>query len=151
MYTGALIAFLHHLAAFTLTASIVYELVTFRADVSLAEARRLQKLDILYGISAGAVLVAGLLRVLFFEKGGEYYTHNIFFFTKMAAFLLVGLFSIYPTIKFVSWNASLRKNQPPDIPPDEARHIKLLLVLEAIGIGVILLSAVLMARGFGIF
>jgi len=151
MLTGAIIAFLHHLAAFTLTATIVYELVTYRKDISLGEARRLQKLDIAYGISAGAVLVVGLLRVFFFEKGPAYYGHNFFFLTKMIAFLLVALLSIYPTIKFVSWNKSLAKNKVPEMPAREVARIKLLLVLELAGLAVIILSAALMARGIGTF
>jgi uncharacterized membrane protein len=36
--TSALMAFLHHLAAFTLTGSIIYELVAFHKDLTLAEA-----------------------------------------------------------------------------------------------------------------
>jgi putative membrane protein len=144
-------AFLHHLAAFSLTATIVYELVTFRKDLSLGEARRLQKLDIAYGISAGAVLVVGLLRVFYFEKGPAYYSHNFFFITKMAAFLLVGLLSIYPTVKFVSWNKSLARNKVPEMPDGEVRRIKLLLVLELVGLAVIIFSAALMARGIGTF
>lgn len=151
MIPSAIMAFLHHLAAFTLTASIVYELVTYRKDVSLAEARRLQKIDLAYGISAGVVLAAGLLRVFFFEKGVEYYIHNYFFFTKMTAFLAVGLLSIYPTVKFVSWNKSLQKDKVPEMPAKEVARIKLLLVLELIGIAIILLSAALMARGIGMF
>ena len=39
--TSAIMAFLHHLAAFTLDrASLIYELTTFRKDLSLAGARQ---------------------------------------------------------------------------------------------------------------
>ncbi len=151
MLTSAIMAFVHHLAAFTLAATIVYELVTYRKDISLGEARRLQKLDIAYGISAGVVLVVGLLRVFFFEKGPAYYSHNFFFLTKMIAFLLVGLLSIYPTVKFVSWNKSLSQNKVPEMPAREVARIKLLLALELAGLAVIILSAALMARGIGTF
>ena len=36
--TSAIMAFLHHLAAFSLTAAIVYEHTTFRKDLSLVDA-----------------------------------------------------------------------------------------------------------------
>ncbi|MGB8980744.1 MAG: DUF2214 family protein, partial [Anaerolineales bacterium] len=59
--TSAIMAFLHHLAAFTLTGAIIYEHITFRKDLSLAEARRIQIMDILYGVSAGVLVIVGLL------------------------------------------------------------------------------------------
>ncbi|HLF73857.1 MAG TPA: DUF2214 family protein [Anaerolineales bacterium] len=146
---SALMAFLHHLAAFTLAGSIIYEFVTFRKDLTLAEARRIQRVDIAYGVSAGLVLAAGLLRVFYFEKGAPFYAQNWFFWTKMAGFALTALLSIYPTIKFLSWSRFLTKDQTPEISDQEAERIKLLLRLEVVGIAVILLSAALMARGLG--
>ena len=99
--TSAMMAFLHHLAAFTLVGSLIYEHTTFRKDLSLVDARRIQKMDLLYGISAGFILIVGLLRVFYFEKGAAYYTQNWFFWTKMAGFAFAALLSIYPTIRIV--------------------------------------------------
>ena len=59
--TSAIMAFLHHLAAFTLTAAIVYEHTTFRKDLSLVDARRIQRMDIVYGVSAGVLVIAIIL------------------------------------------------------------------------------------------
>ena len=147
--TSAIMAFLHHLAAFTLTGSIIYELVAFHKDLTLAEARRIQRMDIVYGISAGVVLIIGLLRVFYFEKGAPFYAQNLFFWTKMAGFALVALLSIYPTIRFLSWNKFFAKNQVPEISDQDAARIKLILRLELVAIAVIILSAALMARGIG--
>ena len=47
--TSAIMAFFHHLAAFTLVAPIVYEHATFRKNLSLVDARRIQRMDIIYG------------------------------------------------------------------------------------------------------
>lgn len=147
--TSAIMAFLHHLAAFTLTGSIIYELVTFRKDLTLAEARRMQRMDIAYGISAGLILIVGLFRVFYYEKGAPFYAQNLFFWTKMAGFALAALLSIYPTIRFVSWRKFFAQNQVPEISDQEAARIKLILWLELLAIVVILLSAALMARGIG--
>ena len=147
--TSGIMAFLHHLAAFTLTAAIIYEHTAFRKDLSLAEARRIQRMDIVYGISAGFVLIVGLLRVFYFEKGAPYYAQNLFFWTKMIGFALVALLSVFPTIRFVSWNKFFRQNQAPVISDEEARRIKMLLRLELLGIALILFSAAMMARGVG--
>lgn len=147
--TNAIMAFLHHLAAFTLTGTIIYELVTFRKDLTLAEARRIQRMDIIYGVSAGVVLIIGLLRVFYYEKGAPFYAQNLFFWTKMAGFALVALLSIYPTIRFISWRRIFAQNQVPQISDQDAARIKSILWLEIAGIAIIILSAALMARGIG--
>jgi putative membrane protein len=149
MVTTALMAFLHHLLAFTLTASLVYEFIAYHRNMGIAEIRRIQRVDLAYGISAGLLLIVGLLRVFFFEKGVNFYMNNPFFWVKMTAFLLVALLSIDPTIRYIRWNRTLRQNQVPEISESEYKRTRLLLWLEVIGIAVILLAAPLMARGIG--
>ena len=149
MITTALMAFLHHILAFTLTACLVYEFIAYRKNMSIAEIRRIQRTDLVYGISAGLLLLVGLLRVFFFEKGPNFYMNNPFFWVKMTAFLVIGLLSIDPTIRYIRWNQTLRQNEVPEISEPEYRRTRLLLWLEVIGIAVILLAAPLMARGVG--
>ena len=149
MVTTALMAFLHHLLAFTLTACIVYEFIAYRKNMSNAEMRRIQRVDLAYGISAGLLLIVGVLRVFFFEKGPNFYMNNPFFWVKMNAFLVMGLLSIDPTIRYIRWNRSLRQDIVPEISEPEYRRTRLLLWLEVIGIVVVLLAAALMARGIG--
>jgi putative membrane protein len=147
--TSAIMAFLHHLAAFTLVGVLIYEHTAFRKEMSIAEARRLQRMDMIYGISAAILLVVGLLRVFNFEKGASFYAQNWFFWTKMIGFALAGLLSIYPTVRFVSWNKSFANNQAPEISDLEFARIKMILRLELLGIVIIILSAAMMARGVG--
>lgn len=149
MVTTALMAFLHHLLAFTLTACLVYEFIAYRRNMGIAEIRRIQRVDLAYGISAGLLLVVGLLRVFFFEKGANFYMNNPFFWVKMVAFLAVGVLSIDPTIRYIRWNRTLQQNAVPGISEPEYKRTRTLLWLELIGIAVILLAAPLMARGIG--
>jgi putative membrane protein len=149
MVTTALMAFLHHIFAFTLTACLVYEFIAYRKNMGIAEIRRIQRVDLVYGISAGLLVLVGLLRVFFFEKGVNFYVNNPFFWVKMVAFLLVGLLSIDPTIRYIRWNRTLRQNEVPEISEPEYRRTRLLLWVEVVGIAVILLAAPLMARGIG--
>ena len=149
MVTTALMAFLHHLFAFTLVACVVYEFVAYRKGMTLEEARRIQRVDLAYGISAGLLLVVGLLRVFFFEKGVNFYIHSPFFWVKMTAFLIVGLLSIDPTIRYIRWNKTMQANQTPEISEAEFKRTRLILWLELAGIVVILLAAPMMARGIG--
>lgn len=147
--TAALIAFLHHLLAFTLVACVVYEFIAYRRGLTIEEARRIQRADLLYGISAGLLLIVGLLRVFFFEKGPAYYSNNSFFWLKMVAFLIVGLLSIDPTIRYLRWNKTLKEGRLPEIPEREYKRTRLILSLEVIGLAVILFGAAMMARGIG--
>lgn len=149
MVTTALMAFLHHLMSFTLTACLVYEFIAYQKNMSTEELRRIQRADLAYGISAGLLLVIGLLRVFFFEKGVNFYIHSPFFWVKMTAFLIVGLLSIDPTIRYIRWNTVLSQNQTPEINDAEYKRTRFLLLLEVTGIAVILLAAPLMARGAG--
>jgi putative membrane protein len=104
-------AFLHHVAAFTLFSALVVEFILMKDELTLSSARKIRLADMAYGIAAGSVVVIGLLRVFYFKKGAGYYMHSVPFFIKMAAFILVGVLSILPTIEFLSWSKVL-KNWP---------------------------------------
>lgn len=149
MVTTALMAFLHHILAFTLVACVVYEFIAYRKGLTMEEARRIQRADLLYGISAGLLLIVGLLRVYFFEKGPAYYGNNPYFWLKMDAFLIVGLLSIDPTIRYLRWNKTLKEGKLPEISDREYSRTRLILSLEVIGLAVILFGAAMMARGIG--
>jgi putative membrane protein len=142
-------AFLHHVLAFALVACVVYEFIAYRKGLSIEEIRRIQRADLIYGISAGLLLIVGVLRVFFFEKGPAYYSHNPFFWVKMDAFLVVGLLSIDPTIRYLRWNKTLKEGNIPEITDKEFKRTRILLTLEVVGIVVILFAAALMARGIG--
>ncbi len=146
---NSIMASLHHIAAFTVAACLVYEFVAYRKNLTVAEARNIQRVDLAYGIAAGLVLVAGFLRVYFFEKGSPYYFANHLFWTKIVLFVIVGLLSIYPTIRYIKWNPVLAANKSPESPDAEYKNIRLLLWLEIIGLILILFAAPAMARGLG--
>ncbi len=137
-------AFLHHVAAFALVAALAVELSLLRGEITPAQARRLALTDAVVGMSAGTVLVVGLLRVFYFEKGASFYLHNAAFIAKMALFVAVALLSIYPTLKYLSW----RKGR---IDAAAVPAIRRILHLELVGVVLILLCAALMARGIGFF
>src|SRR5262245_47291524 len=142
-------AFLHHVAAFTLVASLAVEFTLIRAELTAAQARRLQLADTVFGVSSGVVLVVGLLRVFFFEKGASYYFHSVPFIAKLALFAVVGLLSIYPTVEFQSWRKALKLGSSPTVAPGKLRTLRAIIHCELIGVVLILLCAALMARGVG--
>ncbi|HET9389760.1 MAG TPA: DUF2214 family protein [Steroidobacteraceae bacterium] len=149
MYPSAFMAFLHHLAAFSLVGALAAEVVLFRPPLNPAQARRVQRADRVFGLAATVVLVVGLLRVFFFEKGPGYYFTNAFFLTKLSLFVLAGLISIYPTVLFLSWTRTLREGGTPTVAPGQIRRARMCMMLELTAILGILLCAPFMARGLG--
>ena len=144
---STLFAFLHHLAAFTLVAALAVEFTLIRQELTLASARRLQITDMVLGIAAGLLLIVGLCRVFFFEKGSDYYFHSQAFLAKFSIFILVGLLSIIPTVEFLSWNKPLRDGEGPDVSARKLRLVTAVIHGELLAIVLILLCAAIMARG----
>ena len=144
---STLFAFLHHVLAFTLVAALAIEFTLIRGELTLASARRLQVTDLVLGIAAGALLVIGLLRVFFFEKGASYYFHSHAFLAKFSLFIVVGLLSIVPTMEFLSWRGALTAGQVPTIGARKLRLVTGIIHGELFAVVIIVLCAAIMARG----
>jgi len=142
-------AFLHHLAAFTLVAALGVEFILIRGELNLGTARKLRRVDMIFGMSSGLVLAVGLLRVFYFEKGASYYFHSAPFIAKLSLFAIVGLLSIYPTREFLSWGKSLKQGQLPALTDRKIASIRSVIHWELAAVIVIILCAVLMAKGVG--
>jgi uncharacterized membrane protein len=97
--------------------------------------------------SAAALLVIGLLRVFYFEKGVAYYFSSHAFITKLSVFIVIGIFSAIPTIEFLSWRKALKAGHTPQPTPQKIKMIRSFLHGELIGVAIILLCAAIMARG----
>ena len=147
---AALFAFLHHLAAFTLVASLAVEMVVIGGELTLEAARKLRLADLAYGISAGFLLIVGLARVFHFEKGATYYFHTWTFIAKLALFVTIGLVSIIPTVEFQSWRRSVALGKPPAVSATKVRMLRSIIHLELAGVVLILLFAAMMAKGVGL-
>ena len=147
---AVLFAFLHHLAAFALFAALVVELILIREQPTVGTARRLLAADMVFGISAGILLVVGLMRVYYFEKGATYYFHTWTFSAKLTLFILIGLLSIVPTRELLSWRAAVRQGQAPIVSAARLRRLRTIIHLELAGVVLILLMAALMAKGIGL-
>jgi putative membrane protein len=139
-------AIVHHLLVFALFGILFAEWVLVRPGMTSAAAARVASLDLGYGALAGAVLAIGFCRAIFAAKGWGYYSHNAFFWAKIAAFAAIGLLSLPPTIAFLRWRKSAR------VPDDAAiSAVRLYLHIEVGLFGVLLICAALMARGYGEF
>ena len=142
-----LFAFLHHLAAFTVVAAIAVEFVLMRQELTLASARRLLATDAVLGASATVLLIVGLLRVFYFEKGAAYYFSSHAFLTKFVLFIVIALLSAIPTVEFLSWRVALKADQLPQPSAKKLRMVTGVIHAELTGIVIILLCAAIIARG----
>jgi putative membrane protein len=68
----------------------------------------------------------------------------------MNTFLIVGLLSIDPTIRYLRWNKTIKENKTPEISDQEFKRTRIILWLEVIGLAIIMLAAAFMARGIGV-
>jgi putative membrane protein len=127
--------------------ALAIEFALIRGELTLSSARRLQVIDMVYGIAAGALLVIGLLLVFFFEKGAGYYFHSHAFLTKLSLFIVVALLSMIPTLEFLSWRGALQVGQVPTVGAKKLRLVTAVIHGELFGIVIILLCAAIMARG----
>ncbi len=140
-------AFLHHLAAFALVAMLAIQLVLLRQPITAENAKRLGVIDSVLGASAGTLLIVGLLRVFFFEKGAAYYFSSHAFLTKFGLFVVIGLASIVPTMEFMRWRKAMKAGRNPDPDPKKVQTIRKIVHWELAGVVLILLCAAMMARG----
>jgi putative membrane protein len=148
---SAFLAFLHHIAAFMVFATMFVEFILLKGEIDLRTAQRLLRVDAMFGMSAGLVVVVGILRVVWFEKGADYYLHSVPFILKMALFVIVGLVSIYPTVKFMSWRPALKQGQAPAVDAATLRTLRNALHAELVGVFLLILMAAMMARGIWMF
>jgi putative membrane protein len=142
-----LFAFLHHLAAFALVAALAIELVLIRQELTLSNARKLQAADAVLGAAAGLLLIVGLSRVFFFEKGAAYYFSSHAFLSKFGLFIVIGLLSIIPTREFLAWRKATAEGRAPVVTDQKLRSLRRIIHIELGGIVLILLFAAMMAKG----
>jgi putative membrane protein len=146
---SALFAFLHHVSAFTLFAALVVEFVLVRSALTVESARKIGAADTIYGIAAVVLLVVGLARVFYFEKGVAYYHQSWAFLGKFGLFILLALLSVIPTVEFLRWRPALKAGQVPAVSPAKIAQVRSIIHVEMAGVVLIILLAVLMARPLG--
>jgi len=138
------LAILHHILVFGLVAMLMAERVMVRAPT--IDVQRLARLDGGFGATAGLILIVGACRVVWGGKDWSFYESNPFFWAKVATFVIIGLVSIAPTVRFIAWLRALKAD--PAFQPDEAdrRKVRAALGLEALLLIPLLAFAAAMAR-----
>ncbi len=146
MWASSITAYLHYLGFMAAFASLTVEVFHLKPDMTIDEAKKVAFADAAYGIAATAILVTGVLRVLYFGKGTDYYLGNPFFYAKMGVFIIVSCLSVYPTFTFISWTKDLQAGQVPALEMAKFNRLSWLIKGELIGFTLLPLFAAIMAR-----
>jgi putative membrane protein len=145
----ASLAWLHFVFAFILVGALAAESFILRLPVDSRVARVLLRADMFYGVSAVLLILAGISRVLWGEKGWAYYQAQPFFWAKMATFIVIALLSIGPTRAFTRWVRAFNADAAYTPPEADLKRVRRLVMIEVHLIALLLLFAALMARGIG--
>lgn len=142
------LAIAHHLLIFILCGILIAELALVRARMSAVEVKRIAAIDLWFGIAALLILIVGFSRAIFAAKGWAYYSANSFFWAKLGVFALIGILSIWPTIRFIGWRTRFQSG---GAAPEDASVIwvKRILWLETGLFALLPAFAAAMARGYG--
>jgi len=144
------VAYVHYLSFMLCFGALVLERRLIKANPNKADATLMVITDVVYGMAALALLVSGILRVLYFGQGSGFYTENPLFWCKVALYFRVGGLSLYPTITYILWAIPLRKGELPKVSEALANRLAWILNIELVGFALIPLLATLMARGVGL-
>jgi len=101
------LALFHYATILATVALLVAEFLTLRKGPSKEGVLRLSALDLFYGLGAILVVVSGLLRVFLGDVPAGEWGGNSLFWTKMALFGVVGILSVFPTLRFLAWKKAL--------------------------------------------
>lgn len=143
----SLLAYAHFVALIGTASLLVAELLLARPTLRADALHRLRMVDGLYGGFAVLTLVTGGLRVFMGLKGSAYYLSNPVFHAKFTLFVLVGLVSILPTLRFLQWSKAAKADVAFTPPADAVQRVRRWLLIELHLLALIPLAATLMAHG----
>ncbi|MFG6447723.1 DUF2214 family protein [Roseateles sp. BYS180W] len=108
MTLEATLAAVHFLAIMTLVVFLGSQAALCRTEwLNAAVVHRLVRLDLLYAVAALLVLASGLARAYWGMKGGAWYWSQPLLHAKLTVFVLIGLLSLRPTLRFRQWRRQL--------------------------------------------
>ena len=144
MLDELIVRYIHFTGVILLSSMLVAENVLMGRELDQKTRKSLVSIDRLYGLGAIITLAAGLSLWLWVGKPKAFYSANPLFHAKLGLFVLIGVLSIIPTV-FIA--RSRNANQHIITVPG---GILLIKRLELLGLLVLPLLAVLMARGVGL-
>lgn len=140
------VRYLHFLGLIGIASTLTAEHLLIKKQMLRSELKRIAIIDLIYGISAILMVVAGLMLWLSVGKPAELYSKNWIFHTKFTLVIIMSICSFPPTFFFYK-NSKGDPNESVILP----KRIKILLRIQLTLLLLIPILAVLMARGIGNF
>lgn len=136
--------YLHFIGIMSLASTLVMQHLILSSQVTKEQLKKIAFIDIIYGISAGLTLIAGLVLWLWVGKDASFYSTNWVFHLKISIFVLIALVSIYPTIFFIK----SKKNSDDNI--KVPKIIIMLIRMELALVFLVPILGALIAQGSGL-
>jgi putative membrane protein len=144
--TDLLLALAHHFLVFGLAALLAAEAALLRPGLDSRQLGVLARLDAAYGSFAVLILIVGFARVVYGVRGPEFFLANPWFWAKIAAFVVVGILSAPPTIRFIAWRHRFKQQPGFAVTAGEVRWVRRFFVGEIVVFAFIPLFAAAMVR-----
>ncbi len=138
-----LFAALHHAAILMLLICTLVSIYQLRQPLTVPSARLLRSTDMLNGIAATLLLVVGLVRIFYLEKGAAYYFANSLFLAKLCFYGLASILSLVPTLELRRWRAPLQRGE---LPTPSGHKIAALRVVAYLQLACLIAMALLANR-----
>ena len=101
----------------------------------------------LNGIAATLVLLVGLVRVFYLEKGSAYYFGNGPFLSKLGFYGLASVLSLVPTLEVRRWRVPLQLGQLPTVSDQKLTALCTVAYLQLACLAAMAMCANLAAQG----
>ena len=124
-----IVAWIHYVSIMLMIASLLGEHLVLKQELAMAQARTLQRLDLIYGASAAVVLISGIVR-MFLEKGVAYYNQHIGFHILVGIFVITALVSIYPTVIFLRWRSDTQAGKGQKLVQEQYKKMQMIIRVE---------------------
>lgn len=149
MTLEAVLAYLHIAAILMVVVFLTSQAALLRTEwLNAAVVQRLARVDLVYGVAALVLLATGLARTYWGVKGFGWYWSQPLLHIKVTLFVVIGLMSVVPTLRYRRWVKALRAGQ--GLPGEaEVRATRKLVMWEAHLLVLIPIAAVCLARGIG--
>lgn len=141
-----LLALAHHFLVFGIAALLAAEAALLRPGLDAGRLRLLGRLDSTYGIFALLIIVVGFGRVFFGVRGPEFFLTNWWFWAKIAAFVVVGILSAPPTLRFIAWRRAVAADGSFTVGEADVARLRRFFIAEIVVFALIPLFAAAMVR-----
>ena len=149
MTTDAILQYLHIAAILTVVVFLTSQAALCRPEwLNAKVVERLGTVARIYWIAMAAVLVTGVIRLLWGAKPSAFYAANWLLHAKLLLFVLMAALSVGASRAMARWRVALRAQ---GMLPDEAeiRSVRKLVMRAGHVLPLIPLPAAFLARGFG--